>query len=246
MILTDIQFGFQDDIQEIKTALLAILNTLSQHDLFNIIITNSQEQQFDSLMPARLSNVAMARDYINQSDFNPESRDPNTAIQLAVQSLNNSVYSAQYNLALIVLTDNSFVDPSSFEFTSMLHSYIPFFMQNNIRVFTFLFSLFQEGTLLKNISCTTGGLYDRLHENPAIEIALRVTAYYNFYVASVQLDDQLWSEYFTDELTGLNSTRVCGPFYPSTQEEDMFNSLIGVSCINIPVEDFTATQFEVC
>ena len=187
----------------------------------------------------------MARDYINQSDYSPESRDLNTAIRLAIQSLNNSLDSAQSNLALIVLTDNSFVNPSSFEFISMLHQYIPFFMQNKIRVYTFLFSPFQEGTLLKNISCTTGGLYDRLHDNPATEIALRVTAYYNFYAAAVQLNNQVWSEYFTDELTGLNSTRVCGPFYRAPQQDDTFLSLLGVSCIDVPTEDFTVVQHAV-
>ena len=117
---------------------------------------------------------------------------------------------------------------------------MPFFLENNIRVFTYLFSLFQEGTLLKNVSCTTGGLYDRLHNLSSVENALRVTSYYHFYAAVVQPNEHVWSEVFVDELTGMNSTRGCSPFYRSPGDD--FNTLIGVSCISIPVVNLTVLQ----
>jgi len=247
MVLVDVQYNFENSIADIRTAATAILNTLSQSDVFNIIPTTEQSAFRNvPLVLATQEMVAAAIDYINQLDYTSGSRDPNAAIQLAVQYLNNS-FDTQANSIFILLTDNSFLDPTSFQFTTMLHSHIPFFLENNIRVFTYLFSEFQEGTLLKNTSCVTGGLYDRLYNLTDLETAQRATSYYYFYAAAVQPNSALWSEYFTEELTGLNSTRVCRPIYRSPQSArgEGFNTLLGVTCVGIPVQSLSPAQLEV-
>ena len=248
MVLVDVQYNFENSIADIRTAATAILNSLSHRDAFNIIPT-TQRSAFQNvpLALATQETVATAVDYINQLDFTSGSRDPNAAIQLAVQYLNSSLEDTQANFVFILLTDNSFLDPTAFQFATMLHSHIPFFLENSIRVFTYLFSEFQEGTLLKNTSCTTGGLYDRLYNLTNLEMAQRATSYYHFYAAGVQPISASWSEYFTEELTGLNSTRVCRPIYRSPQSTGggEFNTLLGVTCISVAVRSLSAAQLQV-
>ncbi len=242
VLIIDNKFGFYNDTMEMREAALTVLETLNQHDRFVVLSTNEPLGPFRALVPGLQSNLDTANEFVRQLDFStPGSRDPNAVISLAVQYLDNSLRMSsrnQANYAFILLTDNSFIDPSGFSFTTVLDPHTPFFLANNIRVFNFLFSAFQEATLLKNVSCTTGGRYDRLQGLSSLENALRVTSYYNFFASSPQDNEYVWSEVFMDELTGLNSSSVCSPYYEASEEGmSAFNTLIGVTSITVPVMD---------
>ena len=248
IVITDVAYGFPDDVQSLTIGLQAVLNTLNQDDLLEIYPSNEGKGVLDGVEPATPTNLAAARDYIASIDFSTTNRDPNTAIQLAISALNSTCRgNSERNCALLVLTDNAFLDPLARTFSSRLHGYMEFLKTSDIRVFTSLFSAFQEGTLLKNISCETGGIYDRLHDLPEAQTALRTVQYYRMYAGVEQPQGtRVWFDFFTDELTGLNSTRVCEPTYHFSEDAVPIGTLLGASCFTLPITNLTAVQLEVC
>lgn len=240
VMVIDNKYDFENDSMAMRDAAIAVLDTLNQNDYFVVFATNEPVGSHNSLVPGNRSNVDGAKTFVLQLNFNEGTRDPNTMISLAVENARTSLMmiAGSHNYAFILLTDNSFVDPSLFTFTTVLDPFVPFFLANNIRVFNFLFSPYQEATLLKNISCTTGGRYDRLQGLSPLENALRVTSYYHFFASTTQTNHFVWSEKFTDELTGLQSSSVCTPYYRTPQQDTKpFNTLIGVTCITVPTTE---------
>ena len=56
-----------------------------------------------------------------------------------------------------------------------------------------IFSHIHLGTILKGLSCSTGGLYDRLYNLTSYDISLRVINFYSFFAAVKQpVGQQIW------------------------------------------------------
>ena len=182
--------------------------------------------------------------------FDVNSRDPALAVSVAMQAYSSALFSipTTVNYALVVLSDNSFVNVSATPPASYLEPISGFLQQNKIRVFSYLFSQFEDGTSLKSVSCGTGGLYNRLTgQTSDYEIGFRVAVqFYSFYAVTARSPFPVWLEYFTDEVTEENSTRVCASIYPDIFDQDSFNTLLGVTCIHLPVSKLSPDQLMVC
>ena len=249
MILIDLELNTPEDFQHIVTAAHSLLNILNQYDFFNVISSDQSGSLFSNLVPATVANIAIARDFFDKYFFDVTTRGPGVAVISVQQLYQNALNSIPVppNYALIVLSDNSFIDVGGSAPVNYLDSVIDFLTQNQIRVFSYLFNSFVDGNSLKSVACTTGGLYKRItDEQSDYERALAVTGFYRFYAAVRSALYPIWHEYFIDEVTGGNSTRLCVTIYPDIFAVDTFNSLLGVSCVHIPVNRFTTAQLTVC
>ena len=156
LIVVDVAFDFLDSTSDIKTGLLALFNSLNQFDYFAVSYSNQDLVSLTTITMATQENLSIIRHSIQLADFSNGKRDVNLAasnvVSMATEAISIPLLSG-HNIAVVVFTDNSFIDPQTNTFTSPLAGSIDIFTDNNIRVFTFLFSAFQEGEHVESYEC---------------------------------------------------------------------------------------------
>ena len=147
-MIVDVQFNFPDSISDIRTGLTTLLNSLNQYDYFAVSYSNQNLVSMTTITVATQDNISITRRFIQQANFSSGKRDvklaASTVVTMVTDATSNPLLSG-HNIGVVVFSDNSFIDPGTASFTSPLTASMDIFTDNNIRVFTLLFSAFQEG-----------------------------------------------------------------------------------------------------
>ena len=239
----------QTNSQAMLDGAIAVIDTLTHRDFVNVRFTGPRDPQphygDGSLLPASNSTRNLLKDFVSKHQFVGGTE---AGLSSAVTDMFLAFSSAQApsslprcHQTLIMITDTTLGSnlPSQFATQqSVLASPVD----------AFVFSLADpfDNFVAEEIACENRGELFSLAD-PA-QLQTETVNYYKFYSAAIQSSDSVvWSDYFTDVLTGRSLISACLPVYDPVNVGDI-PVLIGVTCVHIDPEYVLTLQdgAEVC